>query len=451
MSIRRLCCVCIFLMLFVSHAAAVPVLREQIFGAEAILYCVESGQTLYEKNADTPARPASVTKLMTALLVLEQIEDLSQTTTVSETAVQIERDSTHIALVPGETVTLEDMLYAALMQSANDASNVLAEAVAGSQAGFVQMMNTRAAELGCTGTHFENAHGLDGNTHRMTARDLVKITEALLHHPRFLQIAGAQSYTIPPTNKHPEPRTFHTKQRMLRKDSAFYNPYAIAGKNGYTRQANHTQVMVARKDGMTLIAVTLGASSGKHAAWHDIRALFTYGFGSFHAVKLDGTDISHMASQVYDLHETPTELPPVTVVIPSQLEKKALSFSKDTNEAQLRTLQLTYEDGTVQDLFPMPYALPCDLDVARAQEIMQPDRIYWLLLPFLSLCLVSGWFSSASVQRDTRRTLRARRKLRKQQQARRVLRARRAAARQQETEPDQLPDQEPDEELESES
>ena len=184
-------------MLFASHAAAlsIPAIQEQIFGAQAILYCVESGQTLYEKNADTPARPASVTKLMTALIVLEQVEDLSKTTTVSNTAVQIERDSTHIALVPGEVVTLQDMLYAALMQSANDASNVLAEAVAGSQAEFVRLMNARAAELGCTGTHFENAHGLDGDTHLMTARDLAKITEALLHHPRFLQIAGAQSYT----------------------------------------------------------------------------------------------------------------------------------------------------------------------------------------------------------------------------------------------------------------
>ncbi len=436
MSIRRLCCVCILLMLFTSHAAAVPVLREQIFGTQAILYCVESGQSLYEKNADTPARPASVTKLMTALLVLEQIQDLSQTTTVSNTAVQIERDSTHIALVPGEVVTLENMLYASLMQSANDASNVLAEAVAGSQAAFVQMMNDRAAELGCTGTHFENAHGLDGSTHLMTARDLTKITEALLHHPRFIQIAGAQSYTIPPTNKHAEPRTFYTKQRMLRKDSAFYNPYAVAGKNGYTSQAHHTQVMVAHKDGMTLIAVTLGASSGKHAAWHDIRALFTYGFGSFHAIPLNGADISRMASEVYSLQETPTDLPPVTVVIPSQFDKKALSFSSSTDKAQRRALQLSYEDGTVQNLFSMPYALPCDLDVAHAQKIMQPDRIYWLLFPFLSLCLFSSLFSSASVHHDTQCTLRAHRKLRKQQYARRKALKRRAAMQRQEAEQD---------------
>ncbi len=428
MSIRRLCCVFTILMLFASHAAAlsIPPMQEQIFGAQAILYCVESGQTLYEKNADTPARPASVTKLMTALIVLEQVEDLSEPTTVSSTAVQIERDSTHIALVPGEVVTLQDMLYAVLMQSANDASNVLAEAVAGSQAEFVQMMNARAAELGCTGTHFENAHGLDGDTHLMTARDLVKITEALLHHPRFLQIAGAQSYTIPPTNKHAEPRTFYTKQRMLRKDSPFYDPYAIAGKNGYTTKAHHTQTMVAHKDGMTLIAVTLGASSGKHSAWHDIRALFTYGFGNFHAVTLDGEDIARLAGQVCKQHETPPDLPPVTVIVPSQFDKKALSFSPAVNEETLRTIQLTHEDGTIQALSPMPYALPCDLDVARAKEIMQPNHLYWLLLPFVFVCMFSGWLSSSSIPHNNQPTLCMRRYERKKRQARRKAFQRRA-------------------------
>ena len=265
MSIRRLCCLVLTLWLLAGSAfATAPALQEEIYAPEALLYCVESGQTLYEKEADKPVPPASVTKLMTALVVLEHEADLSQTTTVSDTAVDIERDSTNIALVPGEEVTLEDMLYATLMQSANDAANVLAEYVGGTQAGFAQMMNDRAAALGCTGSHFENAHGLDAPGHVMTARDVARILAALLDDPRFLEIAGALVYTMPGTNMQPETRTFYTKQRMLRQNSKFYNEYAIAGKNGYTTGAQHTQCMAARRDGLTFIAVSMGSSGNMY-------------------------------------------------------------------------------------------------------------------------------------------------------------------------------------------
>lgn len=413
MFIRRLCCVLTVLTLFLSTASAAPALQEQIYGAEAILYCAESGQTLYEKNADTPVPPASVTKLMTALIVLEQVDDLTKTVTVSDTAIQIERDSTHIGLVPGEVVTLQDMLYATLMQSANDAANVLAEAVAGSQAAFAQMMNLRAAELGCTGSHFENAHGLDAPAHLITAHDLARITAALLEHPRFLQIAGALTYTMPATNKQATPRTFYTKQRMLRKDSEFYNPYALAGKNGYTTKAQHTQSMVARKDGMTLIAVSLGSSGNRYYAWRDMRTLFAYGFGAFHTVTLDGEQMRALAAQA---GAEASHCAPVSVTLPVGTELQALSLSQETNGLGLRTLQIT-RDGITQMLRTMPYPLSCDIQQTAADT--EPDESVHidLLIPAILTTLLGAWFVTVNIVKKRDPAMR-RRYARRQRRAR---------------------------------
>ena len=152
-----------------------------------VLYCAENGQVLFDQEMDTPAHPASITKLMTALLVLESGIDLDQTVTVSHDAVySIERGSTHIALDEGEQVTLEQMMYAMLLTSANDAANVLAEAVDGTQQAFAKHMTERAKELGCRHTNFVNAHGLDDRLHYTTAYDMACITRELLQYDCLL-------------------------------------------------------------------------------------------------------------------------------------------------------------------------------------------------------------------------------------------------------------------------
>ena len=345
MSIRRLCCLVLTLWLLAGSAfAAAPALQEEIYAPEALLYCVESGQTLYEKEADKPVPPASVTKLMTALVVLEHEADLSQTTTVSDTAVDIERDSTNVALVPGEEVTLEDMLYATLMQSANDAANVLAEYVGGTQAGFARMMNDKAAELGCTGSHFENAHGLDAPGHVMTARDVARILAALLDDPRFLEIAGALVYTMPATNMQPEARTFYTKQRMLRQNSKFYNEYAIAGKNGYTTGAQHTQCMAARRDGLTFIAVSMGSSGNMYYPWRDMRTLFAYALDDLHPVTIGAGQLRQMADAAGIAGADPQE--EVTLALPLDADAGALSLAGVPDEAGAYPVSLAAEGGT---------------------------------------------------------------------------------------------------------
>ncbi|MCB6365764.1 D-alanyl-D-alanine carboxypeptidase [Intestinibacillus massiliensis] len=271
-----------------------------IIAPRAALLCAETGQLLLGKDAESPAPPASITKIMTALLVLENCPDLTAATTVSEVAVHsIERGSTHIALDTGEVVTIRDMLGALLVESANDAANVLAEYVGGSLEGFAAMMNEKAAALGCTGTHFANAHGLDDPAHYVTAHDMARITAAAVQYPAFAEYAGASTFTIPVTNKQDEERVFYTKQNMLRKSSKWYDPEVIAGKNGWTTNAHQTLVTVKRHGGVTLIAVVMGESQ-KADCLADTAAMFEYGFNELHRVELPTDAQAKAAAKTYE-------------------------------------------------------------------------------------------------------------------------------------------------------
>lgn len=267
-----------------------------VIAPRAALYCAETGQLLLDKNAESSAPPASITKVMTALLVLEHVPDLSATTTVSYDAVHsIEPGSTHIALDTGEVVTIGDMLAALLIESANDAANVLAEYVGGSLQGFADMMNEKAAALGCTGTHFANAHGLDNPDHYVTAHDMARITAAAVQYPDFMKYAGATTYTMPVTNKQKETRIWATKQNMLRQNSKWYDPDVIAGKNGWTTGAHQTLVTVKRKGGITLVAVVMGETQ-KADCLTDTATMFAYGYDRLHSVKLSASRQSEAAA-----------------------------------------------------------------------------------------------------------------------------------------------------------
>ncbi len=316
-----------------AQESAPPVL----FGKEAVLYCAETGQVLLDHNMDVPVPPASVTKLMTALLVLESGIDQSQMVTVSHDAVYtIERGSTHIALNEGEQVTVEQMLYAMLLTSANDAANVLAEAVDGTQAAFAAHMTERARQLGCRNTHFVNAHGLDDPDHYTTAYDLARITCELLKHDVFLTIAGTQHYTMPATNKQDQPRTFSSKQSLMDPDSAFYDPSVIAGKNGYTSQAGYTLVTVARRQGITLIAVTLGSTGSKDAKNRDTAALFDYGYNGFTVHTLDAGTLAQQA-RAAGLQPDDGALQPVTVLLQDGQGVDSLRFAASGDSLSIET------------------------------------------------------------------------------------------------------------------
>lgn len=227
----------------------------------AILIEAKTGRILYEKNAHKQLEPASTTKIMTALITLEHVENLQEVATVSYDAIYKipEGYETNILKV-GEELTIEELLYALLVKSCNEAANVLAEYVAGSRESFVSMMNTRATELGCKNTNFKNTNGVHENKHLTTAYDLSLIAKEAMKNETFRKIVSTASHTLPSTNKYNRTdRTIVTTNDLIRKSSKSYYEHAIGIKTGYTSQAKYCVVAGAEKDGVELIAVILGA------------------------------------------------------------------------------------------------------------------------------------------------------------------------------------------------
>jgi D-alanyl-D-alanine carboxypeptidase len=245
----------------------------------AIVIDADTGDILYEKDAYSTRYPASITKIMTGLLVLEN-GDLTSTVTFSENAIWgIERDSTHIALDVGEQLTLEQALYATLVVSANEAAMGVAEHIGGTIENFADMMNERAAELGCINTHFVNPNGLHDDNHYTCAYDMALIAREAIKLDKFREITSTTYYEIPPTNLQEETRYLYQDNKLIKQDSDYYYEPCIGGKTGYTDQALGTLVTWAEKDGRTLICVVMHARPSR-ATYTDATALFKYCFSN---------------------------------------------------------------------------------------------------------------------------------------------------------------------------
>lgn len=254
----------------------------------AILMESSSGEVLFEKNADQKMYPASITKLMTILLALEN-SSLTDEISFSHNAVySIEPGSAHIAIQEGEVLTMEQALRAIILRSANEVSNAVAEHVDGSVEAFAQHMTQRAQDLGCKNTNFVNANGLHNESHVTTARDMALIARELLTHPEYRAIMSETYYEIPPTNLQSETRYLHGQHQMLNPNSIYYYEGAIGGKTGYTNEAKNTLVTYAKKGDMELIAVVLQCNGAEH--YVDTAALFDYGFANFKMEKIFSAD-----------------------------------------------------------------------------------------------------------------------------------------------------------------
>lgn len=253
----------------------------QISSPCAIVMEANTGAVLYEKNADEIHYPASITKIMTTLLAIEN-SSLDETVTFSADAVyKNEGNSSHIARDLDEQMTMEQCLYAVMLESANECAYAVAEHVGnGSCQAFVDMMNEKAAELGCTNTHFSNPNGLPDETHVTTCRDMALISRAAIENSTFRQITGTVKYTIPPTNKHADPTPLNNHHQMLSayKGRQYLYDSCIGGKTGYTVAAGSTLVTYAERDGMLLICVIMNSQS---THYQDTAALFDYCFANF--------------------------------------------------------------------------------------------------------------------------------------------------------------------------
>lgn len=248
----------------------------EITAKSAILLDADSGEILFEKDADAQRAPASTTKIMTLWLAAEQ-GGLTQKVTVPDSAGKAPSDSTRVPVYPGEVMPFEDLLYGLMIKSGNDAANAIGTLTAGSVDAFVAQMNQRAAQLGLKNTHFVNPHGYPAQGHYSSARDLAKIMRQALKDNTFRAILTARSHTMAATSLRGK-LTLNNSYAILDPDSPYYYPYALGGKTGYAAAAGQCFVCVARKNGHTLISVVLNAGGSKTPKWSDTRTLFEYGF-----------------------------------------------------------------------------------------------------------------------------------------------------------------------------
>lgn len=255
-----------------SNSAEKPVVQSQ----GAVLYDVTHNQFLFEQNADSRFYPASITKLMTALIVLEH-SSLNDTVTFSANAVtNLESGAVTLKTQAGDSLSVKDSMYGLLLKSANEIANGLAEHIAGSVSAFADMMNQKAASLGCTNTHFANPNGLNNVNHYTTARDMALIAKAAFENPTLCQIDSTVNYDFPATSGAPTVRKLTMGHKMLDpSNTAYYYPGIVGGKTGYTSLAGNTLVTCAERDGVRLITVIL---KSKQSHYQDTKALLDYGF-----------------------------------------------------------------------------------------------------------------------------------------------------------------------------
>jgi len=362
----------------------------EIEAKAAILMDADSGEILYAKNATDSMYPASTTKLMTALLTLENCS-LSDQVTFSAAAVNIPTGSSHIGMRRGETMELKECLYGLLLPSANEVANALAEHVSGKISSFVIKMNERAFQLGAVNTIFANANGLQNSSHYTCAYDLALIMQALCDNSTFTEISGSQSYVhhadalldkdIPMTNTN----------LMIRPTSPYYNEYVVCGKTGHTEQAGYCLVTYAVKEGVRMIVVVLGCEEyGRYVA---TQSLLDYGFNYFHSMlpaELDAslkiqnsfTDtplaIPTPDTSLLEINSTDTILVPDNVTF-EMLEKKVESINK------AMVITYTYQGyplGSVSLINPQEKQNP---------SIFQVDSQVYEKATLSGLVTIDGW------------------------------------------------------------
>lgn len=320
----------------------------------ALLIDLDSDQVLYDQDADQQRYPASITKVMTALLTLEAVGrgelDLSTEVTVDAAALSdITEDSSTANLKAGEVISVKNLLYCLLISSANEAANILAMTVCGDIPTFVERMNQRAQELGMTGTHFVNPHGLHDPDHYSTAWDIYKMTKQAMTHAAFREIVSTSYYTVPATNLSAERSLINTNALLT---SGKYPGYTFSGtigvKTGSTGQAGFCLVAAAQKRGHTLVSVVLGAenptdSKGnvQRKQFSESKKLLDWGFTNFTSATLLDQD--------------------------SYLQEVPVRFSSDTTHVVLRpTQEVTALVPGTYDKERLELRLHLDADVASA-------------------------------------------------------------------------------------
>ena len=295
--IRVTALILIFCTVLCIYAPAASALDEpSVVAHSVVLADMKSDHIIYSKNMDEKVAPASLTKIMTILITIEALEagecSLSDVITAQDDCrIGMESDSSTSDIYPGEQMRLEDLMYCAMLQSANESCNIIGTFLSGSISAFVQRMNDRAAALGCRNTHFANTNGLTDPDHYSTAYDFSLITRAAIGHELFMTICNTRSYTVPPTNKTAEARVLDSTNALICSDSMYGSGYLYEGasgvKTGYTRAAGYCLISTATRNDVGIICIVMGSTgvlnSDREDYGHfvDTIALYNWAFANY--------------------------------------------------------------------------------------------------------------------------------------------------------------------------
>ena len=331
-----------------------------------IVMDADSGAVLFGQNIHVQKAPASITKILTALVVIEN-SSLDDTITFSHDAVYNVEDGSgnKNSIEEGDTLSVRDCLYLLLMRSSNQAANALAEHVGGSRDGFVKMMNEKTAELGCENSHFANPSGLNDDTQLTSVYDMALIASAAYKNDTLLTISKDKSYRLPATKNNPDGVTIQPEHKLLittDTESPNYYPYAVAGKTGYTSIAGQTLVTYAIKDDRRQIAVTMKSTQATH--YQDTIALMDFGFLRFKNVNISENETAYTSGdqpvQIGDNSYRPSDLSMDTlavITIPkdasfADAEKTVVTdLPEDAPQGAVALLSYKYNDRKIGQVY----------------------------------------------------------------------------------------------------
>lgn len=352
-----------------------------IIGESAILIEPTTGTIIYEKDPHKKMYPASITKIMTALLAIENCK-MNDTVVYSKKNLDsLTAEDSNIQCQVGEKMSVKDCLYALMLSSANETATALAEHIAGSSEAFAKLMNERAKQAGATDTHFANPNGLHDDNHYVTAYDMSMIMKAAIQYPVFLDVIHTTEYTIPANNKRTEPFQSYQRHKMIFTTSPYYDADVIGGKTGYTDQAGKTLVTYAKRGNVSLISVVMKSNGDQ--VFDDTKKLLDYGFDNFNYENVSENDSrfnfdtsNDFISPFSDTISNITVDKNASILIPKGISFSDLDTDVSFNLTDGSFATITYKYGDmVLGTANINYTQSKDNDETKAEETTSTNNI----------------------------------------------------------------------------
>ena len=324
----------VFILLFMTNAFAMPKADFELSSESAVLLDAKSGQLLYSKNHQKIQYPAGLTKIVAAIVAIEEGK-LDNLVTVDAAPLESVKNTSTIGLVDGEVLTLREIIYGMILQSANDCAITAALNVCNTTEEFVKKMNDKAKEIGVTNTKFTNVTGIYDKENYSTAEDMALIMKYACENPTFREIASAKKYTLPVNNKVSYERPLVSKCAII-SDSSYAYDGVNAGMAGFTEEGNYTTAVSATKNGFDVICITMN-SEGEFSRYEDIKKLLDYAFKNFHTIVIENDDLEIPQAKLkgwfgkigivdFSLKE------PVTITVPLEADTNNLTYDYHINK-----------------------------------------------------------------------------------------------------------------------